>query len=140
MKLKPFIITIIAFSFAMIGLLGGCSGNSNSCGSADEKRDETLKIIFLTSFDYDVIDIYLLPDIDYITLHCYEKDYDTELNFTAKSSNDSIVSVVTKSASEISLTSHNPGTATVKFTTEDGRNTWFNVTVVGSPSEIKTLD
>jgi|GEM_PF-1588761 len=30
MKLKLFIITIIAFSFAIVGLLGGCGGGSNN--------------------------------------------------------------------------------------------------------------
>ena len=40
MKLKLFIITIIVASFAMIGLLGGCGGNSNR--NTEESRDETI--------------------------------------------------------------------------------------------------
>ena len=42
MKLKLFIIMLIAISFAMMGVLSGCGGNSG--GNADEPRDETIKI------------------------------------------------------------------------------------------------
>ena len=47
MKLKLFIITIIVASFAMIGLLGGCGGNSGCNGDGgeivtDEPRDSRI--------------------------------------------------------------------------------------------------
>jgi len=40
MKLKLFIITLIAISFAVTGLLGGCGGKKKN--TADEPRDDTI--------------------------------------------------------------------------------------------------
>ena len=42
MKLKLFIITLIAISFAVTGLLGGCGGKKKN--NADEPRDNTISI------------------------------------------------------------------------------------------------
>ena len=42
MKLKLFIITLIAISFAVTGLLGGCYGKKKN--NADEPRDNTIAI------------------------------------------------------------------------------------------------
>ena len=43
MKLKLFIIMLIAISFAVTGLLGGCGGKKKN--TADEPRDDTIGIL-----------------------------------------------------------------------------------------------
>ena len=45
MKLKLFIITLIAISFAVTGLLGGCGGKKKN--NADEPQDKTFNVLVL---------------------------------------------------------------------------------------------
>ena len=92
-----------------------------------------------TTTGLDTICIYTISNTAFkFWLGCYESD--TNLNFTAESSDSSIVSVSLKSSTSYDLASHNTGEATVNITTEDGRKTWVKVIVVDSYGDMPDLD
>ena len=182
MKLKLFIITLIAISFSVIGLLVGCGGNSKNSGGGvvDEPRDQTIKIgtswssqYFMSylyhlngayvgvlktndaaeiksicvskdpsNMPFDMVHIYLVSNtVDICQFVCRDSDdYYDEVDFTATSSKPSVVSVAELSADIWSVTSHNPGEATINITIADNRKTWIKVTVVSSTADLPPLD
>ena len=186
MKLKLFIITLIAISFAVTGLLGGCGGKNkdkrdtsivvdaslrgceNIPGTADGKNayllyeeakgeissdqiaglvtvviDESKKTVYIDT-------MYLLSGKiknDNFGITLFNIDINgmskKSLNFTATSSNSSVVSLSRADESKkvkveciYYVTAHSKGTATISIKSEDGRKTWFTVKVVDSVDDL----
>ena len=187
MKLKLFIIMLIAISFAVTGLLGGCGGKNKDkrdtsivvdalgfkdnriYGTADGKNayllyeeakgeissDQIAGIVTIVideSGKTGYVDtMYLLSGKiknDNFGITLFNIDINgmskKSLNFTATSSNSSVVSLSRGEESKKEknvecfyfVNTHSKGTATISIKSEDGRKTWFTVKVVDSVDDL----
>ena len=183
MKLKLFIIMLIAISFAVTGLLGGCGGKNKDKrdtsiavealgldkidGTADGKYAVLLyerakgggissdHIAGLVTFVIDESKKTGYVDTMYLLSGKIKNDnfgialrnvgiYMESIDFTATSSNSSVVSLTRGDESKKEenvecfyyVTAHSKGTATISIKSDDGRKTWFTVKVVDSVDDL----
>jgi len=86
--------------------------------------------------------IYLLPSTQNIAMSLYDISNSTNIDFTATSSNASIASVDYDTSyihTVMLVKAHTVGTTRINITAEDGRETWTDVIVVASASDMPTF-